>query len=140
MEQIVAYYRKQGAPADQMALVALLKEAQAQQGGSLDKGTLADIARMLEIKESFLMAVIRRIPSLRLSDRHVLEICAGPNCGKHRALSRYAARELESKPNLTVKYVPCMSLCGKGPNIRWDGKVYHGADEGLIQTLAEEIK
>ena len=140
LEKIVEYYRKQGAPTDQSALVALLKEVQAEQGGSLNKAALAEIAQDLSVKESFLEAVVKRMPSLRLSNQHLLEICGGPNCGKHRALSQYAARNLEGKPGLTVKYVPCMRMCGKGPNIRWDGKVYHGADEALLRKLMEEIK
>ena len=137
MKEIIAYYRRQGAPSDQSALVALLKEVQAELGGSLDKATVADIAGSLSVKESFLEAVIRRIPSLRLSDRHTLELCAGPNCGKHTRLSQFAARELEGKPGLTVKYVPCMRMCGKGPNIRWDGTLHHQADEALIRRLVE---
>ena len=140
LEEIVAYYRRQGAPSDQSALVALLKEVQAELGGSLNKATIADIAQSLSVKESFLEAVIRRFPSLRLSDRHTLELCAGPNCGKHTRLSQFAARELEGKTGLTVKYVPCMRMCGKGPNIRWDGKIYHGADEALLRRLMEEGK
>ena len=139
LEKIAEYYRKQGAPGDQSALVALLKEVQSELGGSLNKAVLAEISQYFSIKESFLEAVIKRIPSLRLSGGHLLEICAGPNCGKH-SLSQFAARYLEGKPGLTVKYVPCMRLCGKGPNIRWDGKLYHGADETLLRKLTEEEK
>lgn len=140
LEKIVEYYRKQGAPVDQSALVALLKEVQSELGGSLNKGTLAQIARSLSVKESFLEAVVKRIPSLRLSGGHILELCGGPNCGKHHKLTQFVTRELEKKPGLTVKYVPCMRLCGKGPNIRWDGKLYHGADEALLRKLMEEGK
>ena len=46
--------------------------------------------------------------------------------------------KLESK-NISVSFVPCMRLCGKGPNIRWDGKIYHQADEALIRSLVEGI-
>jgi hypothetical protein len=31
-----------------------------------------------------------------------------------------------------------MRLCGKGPNIRWDGTLYHGADEALLKMLLEK--
>jgi NADH:ubiquinone oxidoreductase subunit E len=33
-----------------------------------------------------------------------------------------------------------MRLCGKGPNIRFDGKLYHGADAALVEKLLDEIK
>ena len=41
---------------------------------------------------------------------------------------------------LEVRLVPCMRLCGKGPNIRFAGKLYHGADAALVEKLLDEIK
>ena len=88
------------------------------------------------MKESLLLALIRRYPRLRLADTHLLEICAGPNCGKHTALAD-AAEQLRKK-GITVKFVPCMRLCGKGPNLKWDGTLYHQADEALLKKLLQE--
>ena len=116
----MAYYKGQGAPGDQNALVNLLREA-------------------LGVKESFLLAVIRRIPTLRLGDSHCLELCGGPNCSKRAQLAAFVERNWGSNPKkFQLKYVPCMRLCGKGPNIRWDGKIYHGANEALLKKLIEE--
>jgi hypothetical protein len=28
-----------------------------------------------------------------------------------------------------------MRLCGKGPNLRWDGTLHHKADEALLRKL-----
>jgi len=28
-------------------------------------------------------------------------------------------------------------MCGKGPNLKWDGTLYNGADEALIRKLVE---
>ena len=42
------------------------------------------------------------------------------------------------QPGLTVRTVPCMRQCGKGPNIRFDGRLYNGADEALIRSLLQE--
>ena len=86
------------------------------------------------MKETFLAAIIRRIPSLRMADRHLLEICGGPNCPKKANLSHFLDR---AGGKLEVKLVPCMRLCGKGPNIRWDGTVYPQADEELLRRLIE---
>jgi NADH:ubiquinone oxidoreductase subunit E len=132
LEEAVQYYRRQGAPGDQSALVSLLKEVQ-QHHGSVPGHLLPELARELGTKESFLIAVIRRIPSLRLGDTHVLELCAGPNCGKHTALADLAQKLAGN--NVTVKFVPCMRLCGKGPNLRWDGTLHHKADEALLRKL-----
>ena len=137
LEEAVAYYKKQGAPSDQSALVSLLREVQQENSGTIPKSALPAMAEGLGVKESYLLAVIRRIPSLRLSDSHTLEMCGGPSCGKHAALAA-AAEKLCKGKNVTLKFVPCMRLCGKGPNLKWDGTLYHKADEALIKRLLEE--
>ena len=137
LEEAVAYYKKQGAPSDQSALVSLLREVQQENGGAIPRSALPALTEGLGVKESYLLAVIRRIPSLRLSDNHTLEMCGGPNCGKHAALAA-AAEKLCKGKNVTLKFVPCMRLCGKGPNLKWDGTLYHKADEALIKRLLEE--
>ena len=134
LREALEYYKKQGAPADQSALVSLLREIQKEHGG-IPGGILPTIAQELGTKDSYLLAVIRRIPSLRLAEGHLLELCAGPNCGRHVALAAFA--EKLAGRGITVKFVPCMRMCGKGPNIKWDGKLYHGADEALLGRLAE---
>lgn len=136
LDEAIQYYKRQGAPSDQTALTGLLREIQQEQGGGIPVGLLPSVAQALGVRESFLLALIRRIPSLRLSDTHVLELCAGPNCGRHTALAA-AAEKLKSK-SITVKFVPCMRMCGKGPNLRWDGQLYHNADEDLLRRLTEK--
>lgn len=136
LDEAIGYYAKQGAPRDQMALVNLLREIQQENGGSIPRWMLTPVAEGYAVKESLLLALIRRYPSLRLADTHLLEICAGPNCGKHTALAA-AAEKLRQK-GITVKFVPCMRLCGKGPNLKWDGKLYHKADENLLKELTKE--
>ena len=91
MKELLEYYRRQGAPGDQMALVNLLKELQ-QIHGAVPKWAVTEIAESYRIKESFILAVVKRIPSLRLQDSHLLQLCAGPNCGKHTALAAEAER------------------------------------------------
>ena len=140
LEEAIGYYKRQGAPRDQTALVGLLKEIQQEHGGSIPLYVLKSISESYEIKESFLRAVIKRIPSLRIADTHCLELCAGPSCGKHVKLAEYVETLKKSGGNFTLKFVPCMRMCGKGPNLKWDGTLYHQADEGLIQRLIQEEK
>ena len=139
MEEAISYYKKQGAPSDQSALVSLLREVQQENGGAVSKSVLPAMAEGLGVKESYLLAVIRRIPSLRLSDMHTLELCAGPNCGKHAALAASAEKLCKGK-NITLKFTPCMRLCGKGPNLKWDGKLYHKATVELLKELMKSLK
>ena len=134
LNEAIDYYRRQGAPGDQNALRNLLTEIQAESGGAIPRDLLGRAAEGLGVKESFLAAIIRRIPSLRLSDRHCLELCAGPNCGKCAVLAA-CAENLQQKHGFSLKYVPCMRMCGKGPNIRWNGTLYHRATETLLEQL-----
>lgn len=136
MEEMLTYYRKQGAPGDQTALVNLLKEVQAEYG-ALPQWAVGKIAESYGIKESFLLAIIKRIPSLRLQDTHLLELCAGPNCGKHTALAE-AAEKLCKEKGIPLKFIGCQRMCGKGPNLKWDGKLYHKATEELLRKLINE--
>ena len=133
MQELLEYYRRQGAPGDQTALVNLLKEVQ-RDYGAVPQWVLGEIAAAYKIKESFLLAVIKRIPSLRLQDTHLLQLCAGPNCGKHTALAAEAEKLCKLK-GIELKYMGCQRMCGKGPNIRFDGKLYNKATVELLQEL-----
>ena len=139
LQEAAAYYKRQGAPGDQSALAALLREAQQENGGSVPRYILPELARELGVKESFLLALIRRLPSLRLADSHCLELCGGPNCSKRALLAAFVEKTWPEKDrHFQLRYVPCMRMCGKGPNISWDGTVYHGADEALLRKLLDK--
>ena len=137
LHEAVTYYKKQGAPGNQQAVISLLREAQTECGGTIPAQLLQWVAELLAVKATFLRAIIRRIPDLRLAESHVLELCAGQNCGRSRTLA-VCAEKLQKERGFTLRYVPCMRLCGKGPNLRWDGKVYHGVNEALLRKLTDE--
>lgn len=138
LDEALAYYQKQGAPGDQTALVSFLREVQDTFGG-IPQWTVARMGERFGVKESFLLAIVRRIPSLRMENTHLLELCGGPNCSRRGALADFVEKTYGKNPKgFTVKYTGCMRMCGKGPNIKWDGKLYHGADEALLRRLVEE--
>jgi NADH:ubiquinone oxidoreductase subunit E len=138
MEEALKWYKKMGAPSDQSALLELLREVQRENGGAIPKGVVPALAEGLSVKESYLIAVIRRFPSLRISDVHTLELCAGPNCGKAVVLAA-AAEKLCAQRNVKLSYTGCMRMCGKGPNMKLDGKLYHKADPEMLKRLLEEL-
>lgn len=138
-EESISHYKAQGAPQDQSALIGLLREVQQENNGSIPEFLLGHIAQAYGIKESFLLAIIKRIPSLRLGNVHCLELCAGRNCGKHTALAACAEKlHTDTGKKFVLKFTPCMRMCGKGPNIKWDGNLYHNADEALLRRLLQE--
>ena len=136
LTEAIDYYRRQGAPGDQNALRNLLAEIQDAHGGSIPAGILPQTAEALGVKESFLTAIIRRVPSLHLADVHMLEICAGPNCSRRGKLAELAE---QYRGRVEVKLVPCMRQCGKGPNLCFDGKLYNGADAQTLSRLMDGI-
>lgn len=138
MQEMLDYYRRQGAPADQTALIGLLREVQGE-FGAVPKWAVTKIGEAYGIKESFVLAIIKRIPALRLQDTHLLQLCAGPNCGKHTALAAEAEKLCKLK-GVTLQYMGCQRMCGKGPNIRFDGKLYHKATKELLQELLEDAQ
>ena len=140
LDETIDGYKSQGAPGDQSALISLLKEIQQESGGRIPGYMLKTVAESCGIKESFLLALIKRIPSLRLADVHCLEVCCGPNCGKNRAIAACAEKLCAaSGGKFELKFVNCMRMCGKGPNIKWDGKLYHKATEALLEELTGTI-
>lgn len=140
LDEAIAYFKTQGAPKDQTALANLLREIQQENNGSIPLPCLGTVAESYNVKVSFLQAVIKRIPGLRLGDTHELCLCAGPNCGKHTRLAVCAEKLCAaSGGKVTLKFTGCMRMCGKGPNIKFDGTLYHNATEALLQKLTENI-
>lgn len=137
LEEALEFYKSQGAPADQIACVNLLKEIQ-QENGGIPGWMLTRAAEALDTKEGLLLALVRRIPCLRLKDSHLLEICSGPNCGKRTEIPDFVEKTYGKKPvGFTYRFCGCMRQCGKGPNIRWDGKVFNNATPELVKKLIE---
>ena len=134
--EAVDYYKSQGAPGDQTALTGLLREIQEEFDGIPGK-LLPEVAAKLGVKESFLLALIRRRPRLRLTDTHTLELCAGTNCGRHAELAALAEQLCAKREDVTLKFRPCMRQCGKGPNLKWDGVLYNRVDMPLLKKLLE---
>lgn len=138
LTEAIDYYRRMGAPGDQNAVIQLLREVQREHGGAIPKALLPEISAELGAREALLSAIIRRIPGLRLLDSHSLELCAGPNCGKAAALAAFAEKACAGK-QVKLKFVGCMRMCGKGPNLRFDGQLHHNAEEALIKDLLKNL-
>ena len=135
LHEAVSYYKSQGAPSDQPALISLLREIQQESGGSIPVHLLKAAAQTLGTKEGVLLALVKRIPSLRLSDTHSLEMCGGPNCGKAAELAKLAESVKAAGGKFNLKFVPCMRMCGKGPNVRLDGELHHNMDVQKLRKL-----
>ena len=148
LKEAIAYYREQGAPRDQQALIALLKEVQAEKGGKIPKKSLEKLAESYAIKKSLLKAVIRTVPGLRHEDApHTLEVCGHKACLKNGAgrlcaflKDAYGAEDggVSQGGEFSLRVAGCLKKCGKGPVIRWDGESYTHADEALIRRLLQQ--
>ena len=135
-EEALSHYRNQGAPGDQTAVVQLLKEVQSR-NGSIPKWMLTRAAESWGCKESLFLAYIRRLPSLRLEDSHCLELCGGVNCSRKGDIEGFA-RNLCKQKGIEFRLAPCMRQCGKGPNLRFDGKLHTGITRQELENLLNE--
>lgn len=147
IHEAVEYYKGQDAPQNQFALVELLKEAQEHNGGVLTDIAVEEIAALLNIKVTFLNAVIKRYSSLKTAQApHRLEVCGGKNCAVNGSAAllkhirgAYGAESggISTKGGFSFKICGCLKHCGKGPNIKWDGEIYNAATPELIKKLAD---
>lgn len=141
LSEIIDRHAALGAPGDQQQLIMLLQDVQACNGGALTADVLAQIAAALHTKEPILRALIRRIPSLRLSEApHRLEICG--SCVASRKLiedvgKRFCVKNggISTVGGFSLHVTGCMKNCRRGPSVRWDGTLYSGADAELIAAI-----
>lgn len=141
IQHLIEYYRDQGAPGDQQMLLSLLREVQEECGGKLLQSALNTIADAYRVKDTFLKALINRIPTLHLEDTpHRLEICG--NCARSRELARFIEETYQVKSGSGSKQggffyqvTGCMKNCRRGPSLRWDGTLYPCAGIELIESL-----
>lgn len=146
VREMIEYYRGQGAPQDQQMLIALLREAQDASGGVLTREGIETIAQAYGTNVTLLQAMIKRVPGLRFeATPHRLEICG--SCKAGAKLRAFVERTYGVKSGFgneaagfSYHVTPCMKNCGKGPSIRWDGKLYGQADEALIRALIDSGK
>ena len=143
IQNMIEYYRGQGAPQDQQMLIALLREAQEAEGGLLSLAMVDTIAEAYGIKSAVLHAIIRRIPRLRCETvPHTLEVCG--TCRAGAKLRDFIERTYGVKSGgncrtagFTYRVTLCMKNCKNGPSIRWDGELYGSASDALVSRLID---
>lgn len=141
LREILEYYRGQGAPQDQQMLIALLRETQEEMGGVLSLAVIDEIAEALGLKPAMMMALIRRVPSLRMEmSAHRLEVCGTCRAGAKLRDEIERAYGVKSgacceEAGFSYHVTPCMKNCKNGPSIRWDGVLYSHADVKLVRAL-----
>ena len=134
LHEIIEYYRSQNAAKDQSTLGELLREAQTLCGGTLNEEILSIVCQQLDLKRSYLTAVMRCIPDLKTeSVRHTLTVCGGGNCRSNNSAAlhshiekTYGAKngQVSKKGAFSYKIGGCMKHCKEGPCINWDGQIY----------------
>ena len=145
LTEIVACFKQNGAPSDQSALLACLREAQEVCGGMLDAQVQQEIASLLGVKPNYLQAIAKRISDLKLSGAaHTLTVCTGANCSRRGVeLRRYLEDELgvqNGKPFLNGRWIyrtaGCQRACPTSPNVRIDGQLVTGM---TLETLKKRL-
>ena len=68
LKEIIKAYRDRGAARDQNELIQLLREVQTLFGGVIPQKALEKTAEKLELKMTFIDALLKRYPSIRTED------------------------------------------------------------------------
>ena len=139
-------FRDRGAPEDQQVLTELLRTLQTMDGGALTEETLRRAAEGYGLKESFLKAIVSRMPSLRMDEApNRLEICG--TCKAGAALREYVENSWQVKSggvSLKGKFryqvTGCMKNCKAGPSVKWNGELYPRAEIALLEKLIGKPK
>ena len=153
LEEALARCRYLGGPANQQALLTLLRRTQMpavlieagfinnEEDNALFDEQLEEIAGALGVKCSFLAAIVRRYPSLRLAGAaHRLELCGGPNCSK-AGLTQFVEKTYDVRPggvstqgNFSYHISGCQRSCRNGPCASWDGTQHTGVTPEHIRA------
>nr|WP_297175585.1 NAD(P)H-dependent oxidoreductase subunit E [uncultured Agathobaculum sp.] len=145
LDELMEVYRSRGVARDQNELVQMLREAQMLCGGVIPQKALEEIAQKLEIKMTFIDAVLKRYASIKVSSaRHLLTICGDRKCIKGAQLADFIEREYCVRPGgisqagFRYRVAGCMKACGKGPCIKWDGKLYTDMTVDRLRHIVSE--
>ncbi len=148
LEDAIEFYRGQGAPYNQTALVELLREVQRENGDVIPANALQTLTKHMGLKPSFLAAIIKRYPSLRTEEApHRLEVCGDKRCQRQNCAKLHAFIEtrfevtsgsISKAGGFLYKITGCMKNCGRGPSLKWDGKLYPYADQELVLSLVKD--
>ena len=85
LKEIIKAYRDRGITCDQNELIQLLREVQALFGGVIPQKALEKTAEKLELKMTFIDALLKRYPSIRTEDApHTLSVCGGKTAPRGR--------------------------------------------------------
>ena len=117
LEEALSYYKTLGAPEDQNVLISLLREIQQESGGSIPGFAVTEAAAFYGIKDSLLLALVHRVPSLRLGDTHVLELCVRALTAARQPLWQLVLRNFASIPAAKCSFASgAVCVCAaKGP-------------------------
>lgn len=143
LKALIRAYRDRGAARDQNELVQLLREAQALYDGVLPRRAMEKVAEKLDLKMTFLDALLRHYPSIRTEDAlHTLTLCDGKKCAKSGALVEWIRQTYGVEPNGTragfrCKTAGCMKACSKGPCVKWDGELHTEMTKKKLRRLIE---
>lgn len=144
LKEIIKHYSERGAAQDQNELIQLLREVQELYEGVIPHKAVNKIADKLELKMSFIEAIIKRYPSIKIEGAsHTLSVCGGKNCSKRGTLATFVEEEYAVKPDgvaaagFRFKVGGCMKHCGKGPCAKWDGEVYTEMTPKKLRALIE---
>lgn len=143
-QEILDYYKKQKNSNSQEIIVELLRETQ-DIYGCIPEDVQKTIASTMDIKESYLVSLIKLYPSLKSAPcRHRIIVCNGARCKNKDAEKLMGAirKELADKSGscFQISTRNCLKLCRKAPNLIIDSDYYSFVKPEEIPGILEKYR
>lgn len=146
LQEVIAYYQSQDT--SQQTIVQALREIQTIYG-YIPIFARAQLAEVMNLKDSFLQALITRFPSLKGETyQHKIVVCTGPRCIKKGGyqISKAVSKLLNLEPGTVsidgkIYFITqnCLKKCGTSPNIMIDDKLYSNVTEQKLTSILKEF-
>ena len=109
---------------------------------------MSRVCKELGVKDSYINTVIKFTSDIKTEKvAHRLSICKGENCKSKGSselhdhiIKKYKVNpgKVSEKYGFSYDVCGCMKQCAKGPNIRWDGKIYSKVTTKMLDSLITE--
>ena len=148
-KELLHYYSSVQNPKEQENIISMLREIQ-DLDGYISEVMIKEICECLDIKENFLICLIRRFPSLKiLPYQHTVTVCVGPRCQRKNADQILKAVREVLKPDengvsedqiFYLRVQNCLKHCAVGPSFLVDDVLYSRVNPKNVKTIFDQIK
>lgn len=132
-------------------VITIMQEIQTKEG-FISEETVNYLAEKLGLTKSYIYstASFYEFFSFKRRGKYVFRVCDGTTCYSHKSLdilqALYKELGIDAEHNttedglITIETVPCMGVCGRGPNMELNGHIFTGLTPETAEDYIEVIR